>query len=177
MTRFKRQIPQINSGASADIAFLLLTFFLITSSFDSKIGIYRKMPVPVEGTAIIQQMKIQHQNLLTLTIDADNQILYGEEKLPLNAIRELAKTFIAHSDIPKHVINLEIDPASTYQTYLSVLNELTAAYDELRNETAKNQFQRSFSQLTPEQREEIRQLYPSRISEKEMQTQEKGGAQ
>ncbi|KAA6301898.1 MAG: hypothetical protein EZS26_001901 [Candidatus Ordinivivax streblomastigis] len=196
MTRFKREIPQINSGASADIAFLLLTFFLITSSFDSKTGIYRKMNPPVVENVLKKRMDIQQRNLLTLTIDANDRIAFENEEFPLQDIRALSKTFISNPDnsdflpekepldIPeigsfavtsKHVISLHVDPETTYQTYLSVLSEITAAYNELRNETANRLFQRPFARLTPEQKEAIRTAFPYHISETE--TLNEGGAQ
>ncbi|MDR1682613.1 MAG: biopolymer transporter ExbD [Candidatus Symbiothrix sp.] len=184
--RFNRQIPQINASSSADIAFLLLVFFLITSSFDSKTGIYRKMPAPAVENAIHKRMDIEQRNLLTLQINADNRILYENEEIPLKNIRELGKRFVSNAensdflpekeilDIPeigetavtsRHVINLEVHPESTYQTYISVLGELNAAYDELRNEAANTLFQSSFLQLTLEQKDAIRKAYPVRISE------------
>jgi biopolymer transport protein ExbD len=193
-----RKIPQINASSSADIAFLLLVFFLITSSFDSKTGIYRKMPAPAVENAIQKRMDIQKRNLLTLQIDADNRILYENEEFSLKNIRELGKTFVSNpgnsdflpeketmdiSEIgsvavaSRHVIALEVHPESIYQTYISVLGELNAAYDELRNEAANTFFHAAFQQLTSEQKEAIRAAYPVRISEIEMKTPEKGGLQ
>jgi biopolymer transport protein ExbD len=171
----KRKIPAINSSSSADIAFLLLIFFLVTSSFDPKTGIYRKMSVPPAEEALIQRTDIQQRNLLSLTIDADNRIIYNQEEIPLKEIRELSKTFIAQSDTVNHVISLEVDRDATYQTYLSVLSELTAAYNELRHEAARTMFHMPFLRLTPEQKETIRTLYPMHISETEALRKEEGG--
>jgi biopolymer transport protein ExbD len=192
----KRKIPPINSSSSADIAFLLLIFFLVTSSFDSKTGIYGKMKAPVAQEMLKKRMDIQERNLLAFTIDAQNRIIYHKEEISLDDIRVLTKTFVANPDdldflpekewmeVPeagsfpvtsKHVVSLEIDRNSKYRTYLSVLGELSAAYKELRREAARTIFNSSFEQLTPEQKEAIRMIYPQRISEMEINEPEKGG--
>ncbi|MDR0541063.1 MAG: biopolymer transporter ExbD [Dysgonamonadaceae bacterium] len=163
----KRKTPEINSTSSADIAFLLLVFFLVTSSFDPKTGIYRKMTPPETENAQREKINIRQKNLLILAIDADNHIIYNEEEIPISRIRELGKTFIAGSDISRHVISLEINRDARYQTYLSVISELTAAYNELRNEAAYAGFANSFLYLTPEQKDSIRAAYPMHISETE----------
>jgi biopolymer transport protein ExbD len=171
----KHKIPEINSSSSADIAFLLLVFFLVTSSFDSKTGIYRKMSAPVAETVLKKRMDIQQRNLLTLTIDAENHIWYEKEEIPVEEIRDLGKVFIANSDIPRHVISLEIDREAKYQTYLSVVSELTAAYNELRSEAANADFHTSWLRLTAEQKDSIQAAYPMHISEIEMNAAEEGG--
>ncbi|GHV20733.1 biopolymer transporter ExbD [Clostridia bacterium] len=171
----KHKIPEINSGSSADIAFLLLVFFLVTSSFDSKTGIYRKMSAPVAENVLKKSMDIQQRNLLTLTIDADNHIWYDRQEIPLEEIRDLGKVFITHSDIPRHVISLEVDRKAKYQTYLSVVSELTASYNELRNEVANTDFHTSWLHLTAEQKDSIQAAYPMHISEMEMNAAEEGG--
>ncbi|MDR0865773.1 MAG: biopolymer transporter ExbD [Candidatus Symbiothrix sp.] len=196
MLHRKRKIPQVNSSSSADIAFLLLVFFLITSSFDSKTGVYRNLNPAVSEEALKKRMDIQERNLLTFTIDADNHLFYHKEEILLKEIRELSKTFISNPndvdflpekepvEIPeagtlpvtsKHIISLEVDRKSSYQTYLSVLSELMAAYNELRSEAANTLFNSSFDRLTPEQKEALQVLYPQRISEIEIKSTEGGG--
>ena len=171
----KRKIPGINSGSSADIAFLILIFFLVTSSFDSKTGIYRKMTPAEAENAQVQKLDIRQNNLLVLTIDAENRLIYNEEEIPIRQIRELGKTFIAESDIPKHVISLEVSRDARYQTYLSVISELTAAYNELRNQAAVTGYQQSFLHLTAEQKDSIRTVYPMHISEAVPDADKEGG--
>jgi biopolymer transport protein ExbD len=192
---YKYKIPQINSGSSADIAFLLLIFFLITSSLDSRTGIYRKMNATEAGEILKKRKDIQERNLLVFTINSDNQLIYNDETIPLKDIKDLSKTFIANPDnldflpekesvdVPeigvfsittKHVISLEVSRKAKYQTYISVLNELIAAYNELRNETARTFFNQSLERLTPEQQEAIRTIYPLQISEIETDSAKEG---
>jgi biopolymer transport protein ExbD len=192
----KYKIPQINSGSSADIAFLLLIFFLITSSLDSRTGIYRKMNATVAGEILKKRKDIQERNLLTFTINYDNQLIYNDESIPFKDVKELSKVFIANPDnsdflpekesvaVPeigvfsittKHVILLEVSRKAKYQTYISVLNELTAAYNELRNETAQMLFNQPLERLSPEQQEAIRTVYPLQISEREIDSAKERG--
>jgi len=171
----KRKIPEINSVSAADMAFLLLVFFLVTSSFDMRMGIYRNMTPAEVANARKQKFNIQQKNLLVLTVDADNRVIYNEEEIPINQIRELSKVFITGSDISKHIISLEVSRDARYQTYLSVISELTAAYNELRSEAAITEYQNSFLRLTPEEKDAIRAAYPMHISETEPHAGQKEG--
>ena len=195
MARFKRDIPQLNSTSSADVAFILLLFFLLTGSLDSKSGIYRRLAPAVPETAIIKNNSIEDRNLLSLSIRDDNTVYLNAEPLPLMQVREIAKIFIDNPegkdflpqknfyDIPDlgnvlasrdAVIHLEFSRKSNYQTYVSVLSELTAAYNELRNEWALEQFRKPFVDLSEEQQTAVREVYPLQISEKEIAEEEVG---
>lgn len=192
----KRKIPSINSSSSADIAFLLLIFFLITSSLDPKTGIYRKLKTDSPEDVLKEKMDIQNRNLLTFTIKENNRILYEGDTINLFEVRDLSEAFIDNSNnldfLPekemidiegigaypaslKHIIALEIDRDAKYETYISVLNELTAAYNHLRNNASNVLFNTSFYNLEEDKQEIIRSIYPLRISEIEIQTQGNGG--
>ncbi|MDR1737890.1 MAG: biopolymer transporter ExbD [Candidatus Symbiothrix sp.] len=188
--KFRRgNIPQINSGAAADIAFLLLVFFLITSSFDSKTGIYRKMSDPVADNVIRQRTDILSRNTFVVRIDADNSLHYEDQLVTLPMLRYLVKMFVENPenspylaekepiDIPeigvcpvatKHVIKLETDSMASYQTYIAVLGEINGAYNELRNETAQRLFHTDFSRLSDERKEALRTACPIHIFETEI---------
>ena len=165
----KRKIPQVNSSSSADIAFLILIFFLVTSSMDPKTGFYRRLNPPVPEDAIKEKIDIQERNLLVFTIDSDNRITYNnKETIALSEVKSLSKLFITNSTISEHSISLEVDRKASYQSYISMLNELTLAYNELRNELAISSLHNPFGQLSPEQQEDIRAIYPFRVSEIEI---------
>ena len=189
MPRFKREIPPINSTSSADVAFILLLFFLFTGSLDSKSGIYRRLAPAISKTAIKKYNPIKERNILSISIQDNNTVYLKEELLPLNQIRKTAKIFIDNPDdkdfLPQKtmydisglgtfpasrnaVINLEFSRKSDFQTYISVLSELTAAYDELRNEFALEKYRKPFIDLTEEQQAAVREIYPLQISEKEI---------
>ena len=189
MARFKREIPKINSTSSADIAFVILFFFLLVGSLDSKSGIYRRLAPATSETAIKKQNLIEERNILSISIRDDNKIYLKEDTVALREIRKIAKVFIENPDnkdfLPQKtmvdipglgffpvsrdaVVNLDISRKSHYQTYISVLSELTAAYNELRNELANEKFRKQFIDLSEEQQTAIREAYPLQISEKEI---------
>lgn len=184
----KRKIPEINSSSSADIAFLLLIFFLITTSMDPEKGIYRRLPPAVSKEAVREKMDVRERNLMTISIDADNTVSCNDEKTDIRELKPLAKEFIANPDdepfLPEkvseefegigtvsytknHVIVLRINDNSDYQTYISVQNELIAAYDELRNEFSQKAFKESFQNMNDEKKEIVRKIFPQKIAEQE----------
>lgn len=186
--RRKRYVPGINSSSSADIAFLLLVFFLVTTSIDSDKGIQRRLPPPIESGEIKQKTDIEKRNLLEIYINHENRIMVREEEIPLRDLKEIVKEFIANpKDLPdlpekenievpffgifpittKHIIALQNDVSTKYQAYINVQNELTAAYNELRNELAKQKFNKTFAELSDEGKKAILTIYPRRISEAE----------
>ena len=172
----------------ADVAFLLLVFFLVTSSLDPNTGIYRQL-ASTSSEDILKNIDIRDRNLMQLLINESNLLYLDKENIPLSQLKSTAKLFIENPEnrdylpeietveIPEigeypvtkhHIIQLEIDRTSNYQTYISVLSELTAAYAELREELAKKQFHRSFAQLSKEQKDAVLEIYPQRISEEEI---------
>jgi biopolymer transport protein ExbD len=189
MAYVKRKIPQINSTSSADIAFILLLFFLLTGSLNPRSGIYRRLSPATAEAKLKEKINIEKRNLITFAIDANNEILLEGESVALSEVRDIAMTFIDNPDnldyLPektisevsglgafpisnKAVINLEFSRDAAYQTYISVLGELTAAYEDLRKELAYEKFHKPFIDLTEEQKTALRDVYPQQISEKEL---------
>ena len=103
--RRKRHVPGINSSSSADIAFLLLVFFLVTTSIDSDKGIQRRLPPPIESGEIKKKTDIEKRNLLEIYINHENRIMVREEEIPLGQLKEFVKAFIAtpqnRTDLPE----------------------------------------------------------------------------
>ncbi|GHT12124.1 biopolymer transporter ExbD [Bacteroidia bacterium] len=195
MAYLKRKIPQFNATSSADIAFILLLFFLLTGSLDPKSGIYRRLSPAASEAKLKKKTDIENRNLVTFSIDENNQIWMKDSPVALPEIRDIAKTFIANPNdldflpektpadiyglgiVPvsnKAVIHLEFSRNTAYQTYISVLGELTAAYDDLRSELAFDKFHQPFNDLTEEQKIALREVYPQQISEKELSGKEVG---
>jgi biopolymer transport protein ExbD len=189
MSRFKRSIPQFNATSSADIAFILLLFFLLSGSLDSKTGIYRRLLPDTSENRLKKKIDIEKRNFVTFSIDKNNIVSMENEPVMLYEIRDITKKFITNlensdylpekkdveipelgvvSVTPHAVVNFEISRKASYQTYISVLGELTAAYNDLRNELANERFDKSFERLSEEQQTAIREVYPLRISEKEV---------
>ena len=157
----RRSAPEVNAGSMADIAFLLLIFFLVTTTIETDSGINRKLP-PMEE--IIDPPIIKERNIFTVVVNKNNQILVEEELMDLRDLRKEAVAFLdngggvaeeacaycqgerdrAASDNPdKAIISLKNDRETDYKVYISVQNELVAAYNQLRD--------REFTRLYPEE--------------------------
>ena len=189
MARGKRKVPDINSSSTADIAFLLLIFFLITTSMDTDRGLARLLPPPPEDEKKDDNTdKIKERNILQVYLNKDDALMCGNEYISIDQLRDKAKEFIANVNnsehmpektqknveffgtsmvTDKHVVSLQNDRGSSYQAYISVQNELVAAYNELRDELAQEKWQLPYAELNDEQQKAVREIYPQRISEAE----------
>jgi biopolymer transport protein ExbD len=189
MAKGKRKCPDINSSSTADIAFLLLIFFLITTSMDTDRGLARRLPPPPENE---QQKnnedKVKQRNVLQVFLNMYDQLMVNGEVINVAQLRDKAKEFIANKNgeenLPervakdvqffgtvqvteKHVISLQNDRSSSYQAYIDVQNELVAAYNELRDELATEKWGMKYEELDEDQQKAVREVYPQKISEAE----------
>lgn len=176
MSRNNRSIPEINAGSMADIAFLLLIFFLVTTTMDSDSGITIKLPPHIED--VPEPPPIKKKNVLEVLVNSNNQLLVEEKLMRVEQLRAMTKKFITNngkdpdlSDNPqKAVVSLKNDRATSYKTYIQVQNELKAAYREVREEYARNKYGRTFDQLAVDKQNEIVEMFPQKISEAEPET-------
>tara|TARA_B100001758_G_C18164110_1_gene480721 strand:+ start:22 stop:570 length:549 start_codon:yes stop_codon:yes gene_type:complete len=174
MASKRRGLPEINAGSMADIAFLLLIFFLVTTTMDQDTGIARKLP-PMPEEEQEKPPEIKAKNIYVVLINSNNQLLVEGEWTEISDLKDGVKKFIDNngidptsSDSPeKAIISLQNDRGTKYLTYIRVQNELAAAYNELRNEAALNKFGERYSNLDKSQKKEIRKMYPQKISEAE----------
>jgi len=185
-----RKPPEINASSMADIAFLLLVFFLVTTTMDSDFGLARRLPPPVPDD--IEDIDVKQRNVFEILVNANDELLVEGDLMLVTELRDAAKEFIVNptnsEDLPekttkeipllggtvmvsKQVISLQNDNGTSYDIYIQVQNELVAAYRELRNELAERKFGKSFDALVEANEEDkvdaIRAFYPQRISEAE----------
>jgi len=147
----KRSAPEVNAGSMADIAFLLLIFFLVTTTIPKDSGITRKLP-PIEEND--EDVIIKEKNIFTVLLNGKDQLLVEDELMEIKDLRKAAVKFLDNggdgtctyckgakdpksSDNPdKAIISLKNDRQTSYAAYITVQNELVAAYNQLRNRRA-----------------------------------------
>ena len=187
MARKKRKVPGYNAASTADIAFMLLLFFLMTTTMDTDEGLPRRLPNPPDPNQIVET-KINERNVLKIHISSTNDIMCNYEEVNLAQLRAKVIEFIENPnnsetlpekkpvDIPifgtqmltkDHVISLLCDITTKYQVYIDVQNELVAAYNDLRNALSRRQFGKEFKELDEEQQKAVTEYYPQHISEAE----------
>ena len=184
----KRKTSEINSSSMADIAFLLLIFFLVTTSMSTTTGLSRRLPPPLPPDQVIPPVDVNKRNIFVVKVNSQNQLMVQGELMELQDLRQKTKEFIKNENddphlpakieenIPllgtmsitkDHVISLQNDVDTQYQAYINVQNELVAAYNELRNELAKEKFGAGYDELNEDQQKAIQDVYPQKISEAE----------
>ena len=164
------QIPELNTSSTADISFMLLIFFLVTSSMDTDKGLLRQLPPPLQEQQPPQDIRKDH--VLQVTLDAGDQLAVNGTLLTTQQLKEQIMEFIA-ADRTDHVISIRTDRATTYEAYFRMQNAIVAAYNQLREKYARERYGKGYDELVEEQRDEVNQYYPQRISESKPST---GGA-
>lgn len=187
MARKKKKMPELNSTSTADIAFIMLIFFLITSTMNVDSGITRTLPPPLDPS--VTPPDINKRNLLEVRINSADMMLVKGKPSDISQLKDITKLFISNPrnsaewsekreiDIPllggpymisRGVISLQNDRGTSYDMYIQVQNELAAAISELRNELSKEKFGVNFTDLIDQAKiDAIRKAVPVAISEAE----------
>ena len=186
----KRKMPGLNTSSTADISFMLLIFFLVTTSMDTDQGLARSLPKPPEDDQLNNEIKVKERNILNIRINKDNYLLIGDDYATLADVKERAKEFIKNEDnkpnLPElkphkvkelgktfrvtenHVISVQTDRGTDYGVYFAVQDALVSEYNEIRDEFSKQEFGGyKYDQLTADQQKIVRDVYPQKISEAE----------
>ena len=184
----KREVTPINAGSMADIAFLLLIFFLVTTTMDVDTGLMRRLPPIPDEDQQDSDDKIKERNVFVVLINKNNDLLVENAEMSLYDLREKAKEFIANPEdranlpekdyreipffgnvyVPKNpVISLRNDRGTSYGTYLMVQNELLAAKNELRDQISIQTFGKKYDDLDEDHQNAVKQYYSAVLSEAE----------
>lgn len=174
MARKNRGSNEINASSMADIAFLLLIFFLVTTTIAQDKGIQVLLPpwsdVPPEIT------QLNKRNVFAVLVNADDQLLVRGELANVEDLKDRAKEFIRNpynredlaKDPTQAIISLKNDRGTKYGTYVEVYNELKAAYEELWDEASQRKYGRDYDEEMPTaMKKEIRAEIPFVLSEAE----------
>ncbi len=182
-----KRIPEVPGASLADIAFMLLIFFLVTTTMDVDSGLRRVLPpMPLD---VPENTEKKERNVFVVLVDQNNRLMVeGELMGNVNDLRGKAKEFLENPNnasnlpeketktipyfgeyliSPKAIISLWNDVGTQYGTYITVQNELVGAINELRNELAISKFGKSYESLDEDRKNAVRMIYPQKISEAE----------
>lgn len=161
--RKQRETPGLNTTSTADISFMLLIFFLVTTSMDVDKGLLRQLPSP-EPQKKEQQTVVDKANLMALRLTAGDTLLVNGKPMQVSQLKEETIRFV-HRLGKKHLISIESDRDADYNLYFQMQNQLMEAYSQLRNETAQKKYHRDYALLNNDQKEQVRNICPQRITE------------
>ncbi|MDR1226226.1 MAG: biopolymer transporter ExbD [Prevotellaceae bacterium] len=182
-----KKVPEINASSTADIAFLLLVFFLVTTTMDTDNGLVRKLPPMPQSKQKQEVQQVNKRNVLPVLVNSSDRLLVNGEPTDISQLRAKTKEFIVNPNNNPHlsakkmkqfdglgnymvsegVVSLQNDRATSYQMYIKVQNELIAAFNELRDELSMQQYGKKYLLLLEDQQNIIKDVYPQRISEAE----------
>lgn len=162
--RKQRETPGLNTTSTADISFMLLIFFLVTTSMDVDKGLLRQLPSPEPQKKEQQQTVVDKANLMALRLTAGDTLLVNDKPMKVSQLKEETIRFV-HRLGKKHLISIESDRDADYNLYFQMQNQLMEAYSQLRNETAQKKYHRDYALLNNDQKEQVRNICPQRITE------------
>lgn len=162
----KRQNPAVNAGSMADIAFLLLIFFLVTTTIVQEKGILVRLPIYENESPVLP---INEEKVLTVKVNAAQAIMVEQREATLEQLPDLV---VRHLNHPKYspremIVSLTHDRQTEYQTYLNVYDALLLGYHRVWDAAALEKYQLRYDELSTEDRRMIRRVYPLVLSEAE----------
>lgn len=183
----KKKTPAINSSSTADIAFLLLCYFLMTTTMGDQAGLQRRLPPIPDKSQDVQDQKVNRRNIIIVRINSADRLFAGTEPIDIVFLKDKIKEFLSNPTndpnfpekevkeiegfgeypVSKGVISLQNDRGTSYQAYISVQNELVKAVNELRDDFARQHFGKPYVRLTEEEQKITREAVPQNISEAE----------
>lgn len=182
-----REVQEINSSSMADIAFLLLIYFLMTTTMDQDSGLRRQLPPMPANDQEVQDQKINRRNIITVKINSMDRIFAGNTPIEVSMLKEKIKEFLLNpNDDPKlpekkmkeiegfgsypvsnGVISLQNDRGTSYKTYIAVQNEIVKAINEIRDDFSRSNWGVPYARLDETKQGIVREAIPQQISEAE----------
>jgi biopolymer transport protein ExbD len=161
---------EMDSSALADIAFLLLIFFLVATTIDIDTGIGLVLPPPPDPNQ--KPPPIKDRNMLKILVNSQGMVLIEEEPAAMSEVKQRVVEFVDNkgqnpqlSDSPqKAIVSIKADRQTTYEVYINMLDEVKGAYRTLRNRASMSNYGKQYEALDQEQKEKIKEMYPQKIS-------------
>ena len=182
-----KKTPALNTSSTADIAFLLLCYFLMTTTMGTQTGLQRRLPPMPDPNQKVEDQKVNKRNLITVKINSQDRIMAGTEPMVVSQLKDKIKEFITNPSndpnlperetkniegfgaypVSKGVISLQNDRGTSYRAYIAVQNELVKAINEVRDDFSKQNYGKAYAFLTEDQQKIVREAVPQNISEAE----------
>ena len=182
-----RKTPGLNTQSTADIAFLLLCYFLMTSTMDQQSGLQRRLPQMPADNQKAEDTKINKRNIIIVKINSSDRLFAGDQLMDVSMLKDKIKEFITNPSndpnlperemkniegygeypVSKGVISLQNDRGTSYRAYIAVQNELVKAINEVRDDFSKQNYGKAYAFLTEDQQKIVRDAIPQNISEAE----------
>ena len=182
-----RKTPGLNTQSTADIAFLLLCYFLMTSTMDQQSGLQRRLPPMPDQNQKTEDTKVNKRNIIIVKINSSDRLFAGDQLLDVSQLKDKIKEFITNPNndpnlperemkniegygeypVSKGVISLQNDRGTSYRAYIAVQNELVKAINEVRDDFCKQNYGKAYTFLTEAQQKIVREALPQNISEAE----------
>ena len=182
----KKKTPAINSSSTADIAFLLLCYFLMTTTMGEPAGLQRRLPPIPDKNQKQEDVKVNRRNIIIVKINSADRLFAGNEAIDVLYLKDKVKEFLTNPTndpnlpekeakeiegktymVSKGVISLQNDRGTSYQAYIAVQNELVKAVNELRDEFSMKEYGKKYAKLSEDQQKIVRKVIPQNISEAE----------
>ena len=182
-----KKTPEINSSSTADIAFLLLCYFLMTTTMNQDMGLQRRLPPIPDPNQKVEDQKVNRRNIIIVKINSADRLLAGTEPMHVSQLKDKIKEFLSNPAndpnlpekneieiegygpcmVSKGVISLQNDRGTSYQAYIAVQNELVKAINELRDESSMANYGKPYAALDEDHQTIARKAIPQNISEAE----------
>ena len=182
-----RKTPGLNTQSTADISFLLLCYFLMTSTMDQQSGLQRRLPPMPDQNQKTEDTKVNKRNIIIVKINSSDRLFAGDQLLDVSQLKDKIKEFITNPNndpnlperemkniegygeypVSKGVISLQNDRGTSYRAYIAVQNELVKAINEVRDDFCKQNYGKAYTFLTEDQQKIVREAIPQNISEAE----------
>lgn len=162
--RNKRQVPGVNTASTADISFMLLIFFLVTTSMDVDKGLFRLLPSPEPQKQLKTETIVDKNTLMALHVTADHRLLLNDKPIEVSRLKGEIIQFVNRLG-NRHLISIESDREADYDLYFRMQNQIMMAYNEIRNQYSMKHFGKAFDALSSSQKESVRKNCQQRVTE------------
>ncbi len=180
-----RPVQEINAGSMADIAFLLLIFFLMVTTMDVEAGLQRRLPPMPDENQKQEDIQINRRNILVVRLNDQDRLFAGGEIMDISGLKDKAKEFLNNPSnnenlssrknkeiegfgtfaVSEGVISLQNARGTSYNAYIAVQNELVKAVNEIRDEFAMKYYGKKYLALDEDRQKIVRDAVPQTISE------------